>query len=150
MIYDLQRQLGIDASFFKQLVIFLVIFTWMQAVYFRPFLKLIQRRASQSGGLSSAAVGLEQEALRAEAEYGASMSAARKKAAVERERLLLEAREQANEIVGVARAQAKTKLDQARESNLHASELELSAMRTHVGEVSAMLVEKLTKTKVGI
>lgn len=150
MISDLQRQLGIDASFFTQLLIFLVIFTWMQVVYFRPFLKLIQKRQGQSGGLSTEAEKLEASAARAEQDYAAALVAVRKKAAAERERVLAEARAQANSVVSAARTQAKSKLEQARESALRSAEAELTSLRSQVSGVSAALVEKLTKTKVGL
>ena len=150
MIYDLQRQLGIDASFFTQLLIFLVIFTWMQVIYFRPFLKLIQKREGKSGGLSTEAVKLEEAAARAEQDYTLALAAVRKKAAVERERVLVEARAEANTVVGAARSAAKTKLEQSRESAQRAAEAELSSLRSQVSSVSGMLVEKLTKTKVGL
>jgi F-type H+-transporting ATPase subunit b len=150
MIYDLQRQLGIDASFFTQLLIFLVVFTWMQVVYFRPFLKLIQKREGQSGGLSTEAVKLEEAAARAEQDYSAALIAVRKKAALERERVLLDARNQANTVVGAARSAAKTKLEQARESAQRSAEAELASLRSQVSSVSGMLVEKLTSKKVGL
>lgn len=150
MIQDLQRQLGIDASFFTQFVIFLLIFTWLQVVYFRPYLKLIQKRQSQSGGLSSEADQLEEAAARDEQAYLESLASARRKAAAERERVLSGARVQANEVIGAARAQAKTKLEQARESAARSAEAELANLKGQVGGVASLLVEKLTKTKVGL
>jgi F-type H+-transporting ATPase subunit b len=150
MIYDLQRQLGIDASFFTQLLIFLVIFTWMQVVYFRPFLKLIQKREGQSGGLSTEAVKLEESAARAEQEYSSALIAVRKKAAIDRERVLLDARAQANSVVGAARAASKAKLEQARETAQRSAEAELVTLRAQVSSVSGALVEKLTSKKVGL
>ncbi len=150
MITDLQRQLGIDASFFTQFVIFLVVFAWLQVVYFGPFLKLIQRREEKSGGLSEEAAKLEEEANRAEQEYKDALVGARRKASAERERVLTEARKQANDLVGAARAQAKIKLEQSREGAVRAAETDLAALRGQVGSVASMLVEKLTRTKVGL
>ncbi|MGZ3650748.1 MAG: F0F1 ATP synthase subunit B family protein [Bdellovibrionota bacterium] len=150
MISDLQRQLGIDASFFTQLLIFLLIFTWMQVVYFRPFLKLIQKRQGQSGGLSDDAARLEEAAARSEKEVQDAIAAARKKAALERERVLAEARAAANELIAAARSAAKTKLEQARESAQKSAEGELAGLRGQVSGMASLLVEKLTKTKVGL
>src|SRR5262245_59649556 len=125
MIADLQRQLGIDASFFTQLLIFLVIFTWLRFVYFSPFLKLIQSREGQSGGLSEEATKLEEAAARSEQEHRDALVNARRRAAGERDKVLAEARKSANETVAAARAQAKTKLEQARESAQRSAEAEL-------------------------
>lgn len=150
MIADLQRQLGIDASFFTQFVIFLFIFTWLQFVYFRPYLKLIQKRQSQSGGMSEDAAKLEESAARDEQAYLDALAGARRKAAAERDRILSEARGQANDIVGGARAQAKTKLEQARDAAARAAETELAGLKGQVGGVASLLVEKLTNTKVGL
>ena len=148
MIADFQRQLGIDASFFPQFLIFLLIFGWLQVVYFRPFLKVIQKRQSQSGGLSEEAAKIEEAAARAELDYQNALIGARKKASLERDRVLAEARAQANEVIGVARQQAKTRLEQARDAALRAAEADLAGLRSQVSGVAALLVEKLTKTSV--
>lgn len=150
MIQDLQRQLGIDGTFFTQFLIFLLIFTWLQYVFFRPFLQLIQKREGLSGGLSEEASKLEEAAARDEQQYAEGISAARRRAAQDREQLLAEARKSANESVAAARGQSKTRLEQARDSALRSADAELGALRGQVGPVAALLVEKLTKTKVGL
>ncbi len=150
MIADLQRQLGIDASFFTQFVLFLLIFSWLQFVYFRPFLALIQRRQSRSSGLNEESAKLEEAAKRAEGEYAEALAAARKRAAAERDRLLLEARSQAGDKMSAARRAAKMKLERAREAAARAAESDLGSLRGQVGSVAALLVEKLTKTRVGL
>ena len=150
MIQDLQRQLGIDQTFFVQFLIFLLIFTWLQFVFFKPFLALIEKREGQSGGLSDEAAKLEEAASRNEQQYSEGLTAARRKASLERDRVLGEARKAANESVAAARAQSKTKLEQARDAAVKSAEAELTALKGQVASVSAMLVEKLTKTKVGL
>lgn len=150
MIQDLQRQLGIDQTFFIQFLIFLLIFTWLQFVFFKPFLQLIRKRENQSGGLSEEAAKLEEAAARDEKQYAEALVAARRRAAQERDRLLGEARKVANDSVAAARSQSKTKLEQARDSALKSAEAELGALRSQVTGVASMLVEKLTKTKVGL
>jgi F-type H+-transporting ATPase subunit b len=150
MLQDLQRQLGIDATFFTQFVIFLVIFVWLQVVYFAPFLKLIQKRQGQSGGLSDEAAKLEEAAARDEQAYVDAVAAVRRKAMAERDRVLGEARTQANGVVSGARAQAKQKLEQAREAAARSAEAELSSLKGQVGSVASLLVGKLTNTKVGL
>jgi len=150
MITDLQRQLGIDGSFFIQFLIFLLIFTWLQFIFFKPFLQLILKRESQSGGLSDEAAKLEEVAGRDELQYRDAMVAARRKASAERDRVLVDGRKSANDIVTVARSQSKSKLEQAREAALRSSEGELNNLRGQVGSMASLLVEKLTKTKVGL
>jgi F0F1-type ATP synthase membrane subunit b/b' len=150
MITDLQRQLGIDGSFFTQFLIFLLIFTWLQFIFFKPFLQLILKRESQSSGLSDEAAKLEEAANRDEANYQEAIVAVRRKAMAERERLLGDARKSANDIVASAREQSKTKLEQARESTMKFAEAEINSLKGQVNSMAALLVEKLTKTKVGL
>ncbi len=150
MITDLQRQLGIDSSFFTQFLIFLLIFVWLQLVFFKPFLKLIQKRESQSGGLSEEAARLEESASRDEAQYREALTAARRKASAERDRVLGEGRRAANDAVTEARLQSKSKLEIARDSAVKSAAAEINTLKGQVGGVASLLVEKLTKTKVGL
>lgn len=150
MITDLQRQLGIDGSFFTQFLIFLLIFSWLQFVFFKPFLQLILKRENQSGGLSEEAAKLEEAAERNEQQYRDALVAARKKAGSERERVLGDARKAANDTVSAARAQSKSTLEQARDAAVKTSEAEIGSLRGQVGSMSALLIEKLTKQKVGL
>jgi|GEM_PF-475479 len=150
MITDLQQQLGIDGSFFTQFLIFLVIFAWLQFVFFKPFLQLILKRESQSGGLSEEAAKLEESANRDEQQYRDALVAARRKASQERDRVLGDARKVSNDAVTAARSQSKSKLEVAREAALKSAEAEINNLKSQVGGVASMLVEKLTKTKVGL
>jgi F0F1-type ATP synthase membrane subunit b/b' len=150
MISDLQRQLGIDASFFTQFALFLVVFIWLRFVYFSPFLKLIQRRENSSEGMSEGAAKLEEESLRLETEYRERIMAARKLASAERERILAEARKAGNDVIHVARDASKQRLDQARVAAAKESSAELATLQALVGAVTGLLVEKLTHTKVGL
>jgi F-type H+-transporting ATPase subunit b len=150
MIADLQRQLGIDASFFPQFLVFILLFLWLRAVFFQPYLAVIQRRQGQSDGLSDRAAKLEEEATRVELEYQAALKKTRGLAAVERERILGEARKQATESVESARRDAKLKLEQSRESSARSFEADLAGLKSQVGSIASLLVEKLTKTKVGL
>lgn len=150
MISDLQRQLGIDASFFTQFVLFLVVFLWLRFVYFSPFLRLIQKREGQSDGLAEGATKLEEESIRLENDYRDRIIAARKRVAAERENVLAEARKEGNELIAKAREQGKIKLDQSRDASTKDSAAELSSLQAQVGSVTGMLVEKLTHSKVGL
>ncbi len=150
MIQDLQHQLGIDGSFFIQLGIFLFIFLWLQFVFFGPFLKLIQKREGSSGGLTEEAAKLEEAAASDELRYAEALVAARRKASAERDRVLGDARKAANDTVAGARAQAKTKLEQARDAAQKLAESELTSLKGQVNSMASLLVEKLTKTKVGL
>lgn len=150
MISDLQRQLGIDASFFPQLVLFLIIFLWLRFVYFSPFLALILKREGQSDGLSEGATKMEEEAARLENEYHERQIAARKRIAAEREAVLAAARQEGNDWIAKSRDAGKAKLDSSRESAAKDAAKELTALQAQVGSVTGMLVEKLTHTKVGL
>jgi F0F1-type ATP synthase membrane subunit b/b' len=150
MIADLQRQLGIDFSFFYQFAIFIVIFTWLRIVYFSPYLKLILKREGQSDGLSDEAKKLEEEADRLETQALSALASARKKALIEREALLTVARKEATEITAKAKEQTKTKLDAVREAAAKSADAELASLKAQVPSMSALLVQKLMNTKVGL
>ena len=150
MISDLQRQLGIDASFFTQFALFLFVFIWLQIIYFGPFLKLIQRRESQSEGLSEGATQLEEEAARLEQDYQEKSISSRKRVAAERENILAAARKEANDVTSKAREQAKVKVEQSREQAQKESATELQSLQAQVGSVTSQLVQKLTSAKVGL
>lgn len=150
MIADLQRQLGIDPSFFPQFLVFILLFLWLRAIFFQPYLAVILRRQGQSEGLADEASKLEEEASRVELEYQEALKKTRALAAVERERILVEARKEANDLVDSARHSAKAKLDTAREASARSFDADLASLKSQVGSVSALLVEKLTKTKVGL
>lgn len=150
MISDLQRQLGIDLSFFIQFAIFIFIFIWLRIFFFKPYLELIQKRDSQSDGLVDEGQKLEEEALRMEQECASALAAAKKTAAQQKDNVLVQARKEANDLVARARDEAKAKLEQARESAAKGVDSELASLKGQVSDLSTMLVEKLTKTQVGL
>jgi F-type H+-transporting ATPase subunit b len=150
MITDLQHQLGIDSSFFWQFLIFFAAFIILRATFFGPYLKLIERREGQSGGLSEEARKLEEEASRLEKEYENSAVAMRKRAFAEREALLTAARKESTVVVAAAREKAKARMDLARETTAKDYEAELASLKSQVGPVSSLLADRLAQTKVGI
>jgi F0F1-type ATP synthase membrane subunit b/b' len=150
MISDLQHQLGIDSTFFTQFALFLVVFLWLRFVYFSPFLRLIQRREGSSEGLSDGAAKLEEDAARLETEYQEKLSAARKKAAANREVILADARKEGGALIARARDEAKMKLEGARSTAAKEADAELAALQAQVGSVTSLLVQKLTNAKVGL
>lgn len=150
MIADLQQQIGIDSSFYPQIIIFIFVFLWLRFFFFAPFLRLISKREGQSEGLSEDAQKLEEESALLEAQYQEVLSSARKKAYAEREVLLVAARKEGTEQVAASREKAKIKLEQARASAVKSSEVELAGLESQVAPISAMLVDKLMNTKVGL
>ena len=150
MIADLQRQLGIDSSFFFQFVIFIAIYLWLQFIYFGPFLKLITKREAQSEGMAEEAKKLDEQSARLESEHQEKIAAARKQAAIEREKILAEARKSAAAVVATARDQAKAKLEGAREASASEAKKDLDGLRAQISPFASLLVEKLMKTKVGL
>jgi len=150
MIADLQQQLGINSSFFQQFLIFMLVFAFLRTAFFVPFLRLIEKRENQSEGLTDEAAKLHEESTRLEAEYREMLSATRKRAGSERENILTAARKQGAEAVASARAQAKNKLEQARDAAAKSSEAELASLKGQVGSFSSLLVDKLMTNKVGL
>lgn len=150
MISDLQQQLGIDASFFPQFITFLFLFVWLKFAFFSPYLKLIKKRENQSEGLSEETAKLEEESDRLEKKTAEEMLGVRKRAAQEREKILLVARQEGGATVAAARERAKKGVEAARLEAQAVERADIEGLRTQVGAVSALLVEKLTKSKVGL
>ena len=95
MISDLQQQLGIDASFLPQFLIFIFLFLWMKIVFFGPFLTLLEKRETQSDGLSEESAKLEEEAAN-RSPQGDLFSTAAKKDALSASHPAIEALQQAD------------------------------------------------------
>lgn len=149
-ILNLQQQLGIDATFFTQFLIFIFIFLWLRFVFFGPYLKLIQNREGKSEGLSDEALKLEEESAMLESQHAEAWEAMKKKMTTEKDQILSAARKEAAGIIGAAREQAKEKLNKAREQSAKSFAEEISSLKQQVGSISNLLMEKLTKTKVGL
>jgi F0F1-type ATP synthase membrane subunit b/b' len=149
-ILNLQQQLGIDATFFTQFLIFIFIYAWLHFVFFGPYLKLIQSREGKSDGLSDEALKLEEESSRLEAQYAEAWAAMKKKTAAEKDQIVSVGRKEAAGITGAAREQAKEKMNKAREESAKSFAAEIASLKQQVGSISSLLMEKLTKTKVGL
>jgi len=149
-LQNLQKQLGIDHTFFIQFVVFFGFYLWLRFVFFKPYLKVVLARDNQTEGLKDESMKLDTDSARKESEYAEKISVAKKKAAQEREKILAEARAQSNKLVEAARAQAKTRIEKARNEAQSQAEKDLGALKEHAGALAKVFVEKLTKARVGL
>ena len=149
-IADLQRQLGIDASFIPQFLLFIFLFMWLRYVYFQPYLKLIKRRENLSSGKSDEASQLDEESLQLETKYAQTLQIAKRKALDEKEKIITSGREEAAKILQTAKGVAKKKLDQTRAESQKNFDQEFQTIKSQAENCANQLVEKLTKAKMRV
>ncbi len=146
---DLQKTLGLDASLGIQFILFFVFYIWMRFVFFGPFLKILQARHSSTDGLKERASELESDAEAKEKAYAERVSAARRSAAVEREKILAEARVNAGEATDVARKAAKEKIESSRLKEEAEAKESLDSLMAHASQLRDLFVDKLTNSRMG-
>lgn len=145
MVIDLLNQLGVDRTLWVQLVVFVVFYAWIRFVLFPPFVRLLERRESQTSGLSSEVETLNKQAEEKEAELAQRLSEVRREAANEREKSIGEAKAVSHEQVDRARRAAKERIEEARARVEQEQAAELVNLKQQAQELSDLLVNKLTK-----
>lgn len=150
MLIDLQKQLGIDATIGAQMLIFFFVYVWLRFVFFGPFLSLLELRHSSTEGLREKAIGLDAEAEEKEKLYAERLAAARKAAALEREKILAAARAESSSEIERARGTSKKQIESAREKNEADAASSLKGLSSQTEELSELFVEKLTNARVGL
>jgi len=150
MIADLQKQLGIDGTLGIQLLIFVALYLWLRYAFFSPFFSILQERQKKTQGLKKEAEDLLLEAEKKEAEYGAKRREAQRKISASRDKIISTARGEAAEMLGGARKEAKSHMEASRESAQRESQNALRELEPQIKNVASLLVEKLTKERVGL
>jgi len=100
-------QLGLDSTFFTQLVVFVVLFGFLGQFFFRPFQRLIEERHHRTVQDREAANAMIAKASAQMEEYQAKLHAARIEARAELEAVLASAKSEEARILGAARDEAK-------------------------------------------
>ncbi|MCO5142409.1 MAG: hypothetical protein M9962_04890 [Oligoflexia bacterium] len=150
MIADLQRQLGIDSSFFPLFIIFVFVFLWLRYVYFSPFINLIKEREKSSEGANEAAGEENAKAKELEEELLVLEKTFRKKVIELREEKVKAVQVDLAGVFSKEKEIAKKQIESARAQALENEKSELKALEAQVDEYSIALASKLTNNKVRI
>lgn len=137
------EQLGIDATFFVELGVFVVLFGFLSRAYFAPFMKLLQERHERTVRDREAAKAMLEQADAKMTEYQAKLSDARAKARAEIEESLRKAHVEEQAILAGSRDEAK-KITQEALAQVEAERVRLRAAIEADTEVLAKgIVEQL-------
>jgi F-type H+-transporting ATPase subunit b len=101
------QQLGLDSTFFTQLGVFFFLFIFLGAIYFNPFLKLLQERHRRTVEDRQRADTMMAEAATKLSEYQAQLQSARVEARAEMEKVIAEAKAAEAKILSSAREEAR-------------------------------------------
>lgn len=101
----------IDNTIFLQAILFLALFLILQALLFKPWLEIRERRTQRIGGAFADAETLRQQADEAMVSYESRLARAREQAIVSRSDSRRAAEQAEAELVAVARSQAAEQLD---------------------------------------
>ncbi len=141
------EQLGLDSTFFYQLVIFFVLFAFLGRVYFAPFLKLFQERHQRTVADREAAEAMLSQANQKFAEYQEKLAEARLRARRELEEALSVGQREEHEILARARDEAK-RLTQATLQEVETERTRLrAALDTDAESLAKAIVDHLMVKK---
>ncbi len=142
------EQLGIDSTFFAELVIFFVVFTILSRFYFRPFLQLFEARHKKTVQDREAAEKMMIDAQQKLEEYKQRLSAERAGAKRHYDTILEQAKKEETEILARAREEAKKVTQEAADSVAAQREKLKAQLQSDVESLAQTISEKLLSRKV--
>jgi F-type H+-transporting ATPase subunit b len=101
------QQLGLDSTFYTQLMVFFVLFIFLGQFFFKPFLRLIEERHRRTVQDREAAESMMASAAAKMEEYQAKLHAARVEARGELESVIASAKAEEAKVLTAARDEAK-------------------------------------------
>ncbi len=142
------EQLELNSTTFIQLLIFSVLYFVLSTVYFKPFLKLIQKRQQKTLGDREEAERLLSQANARFQDYQQKLAEERLRFRAELEKVVAEAKKEENTILNHAREEAKRITLQTQEA-LAQQKAQLKSQLSGEAEALAQMVsEKLLSRKV--
>lgn len=141
-------QLGIDSSFFIQLVIFAVVFVLLSHLYFKPFLKLFEVRHQRTVEDKEAAEKLVAQAEAKFEEYQRQLQEARMAARTEYEAVLDAAKREEAAILAAAREEAKKITQEAVDSIARQRDQLKKSLEADIERMAQGISEKLLSRKI--
>ncbi len=142
------EQLGIDSTFFAELVIFFVVFTILSRFYFRPFLQLFEARHKKTVQDREAAEKMMIDAQQKLEEYKQRLSVERASAKKHYDTILEQAKKEEAEIMARAREEAKKVTQEAADSVSAQREKLKAQLQGDVESLAQTISEKLLSRKV--
>jgi F-type H+-transporting ATPase subunit b len=104
----------LDATFFVQIAIFLVLFLLLRPLLFKPVIRLIEARRVATEGVSAEAAELSRKVTALRGEVRDRLGKVRAEAGGERDRLLAESRGEERKVIEGAREEALSTIAEAR------------------------------------
>ncbi|MFL5812658.1 MAG: ATP synthase F0 subunit B [Bdellovibrionia bacterium] len=142
------EQLGIDSTFFAELVIFFVVFGVLSRFYFKPFLALFEARHKKTVQDREAAEKMMIDAQQKLEEYKQRLSAERAAAKKHYDTILEQAKKEEAEILARAREEAKKVTQEAADSVSAQREKLKAQLQSDVESLAQTISEKLLSRKV--
>lgn len=147
MFLDILSKLGINETLWTQLVIFLVAYIVLRALYFKPFLSVMEKREKEGMGKKEKAEQALQEAEKEELRYREELSIVRKEARQKQEEKLSQAKLRASEEVLRARNTNKKKMEEVQTEIKEEVEKNMAELEKQSEKISEEFVQKLIKTE---
>jgi F-type H+-transporting ATPase subunit b len=145
---NIAQQLGIDSSLFVQLAIIIVVYFLLSAIFFKPFLKLIEARHKKTVEDREAADKLMHQAEAKFEEYKKRLADERTAAKKEYETAIEQARKEEALILAQAREEAKKITHEAADAVAKQHEELRRKLEVDVEGFARTISEKLISRKV--
>lgn len=142
------QQLGLDQTFFYQLVIFAVLFFLLTRIYFRPFLRLFEIRHEKTTQDRENAEKLMLEANAKLDEYKRQLAEERANAKRQYDSILDQAKQDEGQLLARARDDAKKITQEAVDSVNSQREKLRHELERDIESLARMISEKLLSRKV--
>ena len=139
----------LDISIAYQIILFLVLWVILNKVLFQPYLNLLAERERKTTGAQHDSGDLEHEATRLKAEYEEKIAQAQAAGYVAKDAIVQNGRQQRENILGQARAEAASTLQRVRNEVAAALEQERRVAVAEVATVAGEMVTKVLGRRVG-
>jgi len=135
--------LNIDATFFIQVINFLILIAVLNWLLVKPTLRVLEERRVRVEGSEEEARRLTAEADKNIEEYERGLAEARIDAGRQKERIRTEGIEQENEIIRAAREQSRKTVEDMKQRIEKEAHEASSVMKNEVKALSAQIAEKV-------
>ncbi len=135
--------LNIDATFFIQVINFLILIAVLNWLLVKPTLRVLEERRVRVEGSEEEARRLTDEADKNIAEYERGLAEARIDAGKQKERIRTEGIERENEIIRAAREQSRKTVEDMKQRIEKEAHEASSVMKNEVKALSAQIAEKV-------
>lgn len=135
--------LNIDATFFLQVINFLILIAVLNWLLVKPTLRVLEERRVRVEGSEEEARRLTAEADKSIEEYERGLAEARIDAGKQKELIRAEGLERENEIIRAAREQSRKTVDDMKQRIEKEAHEASSVMKNEVKALSAQIAEKV-------